>query len=102
MPDQFCNIKQMNSSNQSFFSSCRVPDQYAKVACTQDKVIYTLSQLKQATVADIALKLREYEPAVNTFTHEKNTAEVLDYLFARGMVKITKINGELNYNLVNA
>jgi hypothetical protein len=56
--------------------------------------------LKQATVADIAVKLREYEPSVNTFTHEKNAAEVLDYLFARGMVKITKQNGELSYNLV--
>ncbi|HEX8019156.1 hypothetical protein [Mucilaginibacter sp.] len=90
----------MNNSNQSFFSACRVPDHYAKVTCTQDKVIYTLSQLKQVTVADIAVKLREYEPSVNTFTHEKNAAEVLDYLFARGMVKITKQNGELNYNLV--
>jgi hypothetical protein len=90
----------MSNSSQSFFSACRVPDQYAKVTCTQDKVIYTLSQLKQATVADIAVKLREYEPSVNTFTHEKNAAEVLDYLFARGMVKITKQNGELNYNLV--
>jgi len=90
----------MNNSSQSFFSACRVPDQYAKVTCTQDKVIYTLSQLKQATVADIAVKLKEYEPSVNTFTHEKNAAEVLDYLFARGMVKITKQNGELNYNLV--
>lgn len=79
-----------------------MPDQYAKATCTQDKVIYTLSQLKQATAADIAWKLREYEPAVNSFTHEKNTIEVLDYLFARGMVKITKQNGELNYNLVNA
>jgi hypothetical protein len=90
----------MNNSSQSFFSACRVPDQYAKVTCTQDKVIYTLSQLKQATIADIAVKLREYEPSVNTFTHEKNAAEVLDYLFARGMVKITKQNGELSYNLV--
>ncbi|QTE58555.1 hypothetical protein ACQ86K_17385 [Mucilaginibacter sp. P19] len=79
-----------------------MPDQFAKVTCTQDKVIYTLSQLKQATVADIALKLKEYEPAVNTFTHEKNTIEVLNYLFDRGLVKITKQNGELNYNLVNA
>ncbi|WP_426587850.1 hypothetical protein [Mucilaginibacter sp. R-33] len=92
----------MNNSNQSFFSACRIPGQYAKVACTQDKVIYTLSQLKHATVADIALKLKEYEPAVNTFTHEKNTIEVLDYLFDRGLVKITKQNGELNYNLVKA
>ncbi|WP_114937914.1 hypothetical protein [Mucilaginibacter endophyticus] len=92
----------MNNSNQSFFSACHVPDRYAKVSCTQDKVIYTLSQLKQATVADIALKLREYEPSVNAFTHEKNAAEVLDYLFARGMVKITRLNGELNYNLVSA
>ncbi|QTE38383.1 hypothetical protein J3L18_04710 [Mucilaginibacter gossypii] len=79
-----------------------MPDQFAKVTCTQDKVIYTLSQLKQATVADIALKLKEYEPAVNAFTHEKNTIEVLNYLFDRGLVKITKQNGELNYNLVNA
>ncbi|UOE46338.1 hypothetical protein MTO98_18215 [Mucilaginibacter sp. SMC90] len=92
----------MNKSNQSFFSACRVPDQYTKVTCTQDKVIYTLSQLKQATVADITLKLGELEPAVNAFTHEKNTIEVLDYLFERGMVKITRQNGELNYNLVNA
>ncbi|QEM04052.1 hypothetical protein DIU31_011240 [Mucilaginibacter rubeus] len=92
----------MSNSNQSFFSACRMPDQFAKVTCTQDKVIYTLSQLKQATVADIALKLKEYEPAVNTFTHEKNTIEVLNYLFDRGLVKITKQNGELNYNLVNA
>ncbi|WEA02179.1 hypothetical protein [Mucilaginibacter sp. SJ] len=92
----------MSNSNQSFFSACRMPDQYAKVTCTQDKVIYTLSQLKQATVADIALKLREYEPTVNTFTHEKNTIEVLDYLFARGLVKISKQNGQLNYNLINA
>ena len=90
----------MSNSNQSFFSACRVPDQYTKVTCTQDKVIYTLSQLKQATVTDIVVKLREYEPSVNTFTHEKNAAEVLDYLFARGMVKITRQNGELNYNLV--
>lgn len=79
-----------------------MPDQYAKVTCTQDKVIYTLSQLKQATVADIALKLKEYEPTVNTFTHEKNTIEVLDYLFARGLVKISKQNGQLSYNLANA
>ncbi|SDF88176.1 hypothetical protein ACRQ5D_26985 [Mucilaginibacter sp. P25] len=92
----------MSNSNQSFFSACGMPDQFAKVTCTQDKVIYTLSQLKQATVADIALKLKEYEPAVNTFTHEKNTIEVLNYLFDRGLVKITKQNGELNYNLVNA
>jgi hypothetical protein len=90
----------MSSTSQSFFSACRVPDQYAKVACTQDKVIYALSQLKHATVADIATKLREYEPSVSMFTHEKNAAEVLDYLVARGMVKITKQNGELNYNLV--
>jgi hypothetical protein len=92
----------MSSLSQSFFSACKVPEQYAKVACTQDKVIYALSQLKQATVADIALKLREYEPSVNTFTHEKNTAEILDYLFDRGIVKISKQNGELNYNLVSA
>lgn len=92
----------MSNSNQIFFSACRVPNQYNKVKCTQDKVIYTLSQLKQATVADITLKLKEYEPAVNTFTHEKNTIEVLNYLFDRGLVKITKQNGQLNYNLVNA
>jgi len=92
----------MSNSNQTFFSTCRVPDQYNKVTCTQDKVVYTLSQLKHATVADIALKLREYEPAVNTFTHEKNTIEVLNYLFDRGLVKITKQNGKLSYNLVSA
>ena len=92
----------MNSTN-SFFEACKNPQQpnrYAKVACTQDKVIFALSELKQATADDIAAKLSEFEPSVNAYTHQKNTCEVLDYLFDRGMVKITRQNGELNYNLV--
>ncbi|AYL95950.1 hypothetical protein [Mucilaginibacter celer] len=93
----------MNSTNRSFIEahkSLQVPNCFAKVSCTQDKVIFALSQLKQATVADIAEKLSEFEPSVNAYTHQKNAAEVLDYLFARGMVKITRLNGELSYNLV--
>lgn len=75
---------------------------FLKSACTQDKVIYTLSQLKQGTLEDITKKLKEFEPKVNAFTHQKNAAEVLDYLFEKGLVKLTRQNGKLSYNLVNA
>jgi hypothetical protein len=93
----------MNSTNRSFFEACnnvQASNRFAKVSCTQDKVIFALAQLKQATIEDITAKLSEIEPAVNAYTQQKNATEVLDYLFARDMVKITKQNGELSYNLV--
>lgn len=93
----------MNSTNRSFFEACnntQSPNKFARVSCTQDKVIFALAELKQGTVADITEKLSQFEPSVNAYTHQKNASEVLDYLFARGMVKITKQNGELSYNLV--
>ncbi|WP_183565039.1 hypothetical protein [Mucilaginibacter sp. SP1R1] len=92
----------MDSPDQDFlkeYKPLHVPHEYDQRACTQDNVIYALAQLKEATSAEVAIKLSSFDPDTEPLIHQKNAEDVLNYLFNKGLIKAINKKGELNYNL---
>lgn len=92
----------MNTLDQDFLDEYKplsVLHEYDPDASTQDKVVYALAQLKEATANEVALKLSSLEPETTPIIHQKNAEDVLYYLFNKGLIKAINKNGVLNYNL---
>ncbi|QHS56194.1 hypothetical protein GWR56_11850 [Mucilaginibacter sp. 14171R-50] len=80
----------MDSPDQDFlkdYKPLHVPHEYDAGASMQDNVIYALAQLEYATAPEVAAKLNELEPQTDTATHLKQTREVLEGLFSKGLIK---------------
>jgi hypothetical protein len=92
----------MNSPDQPFLNEYKplhVPHLYDAAACVQSNVVYALAQLGEATAAEVAVKLSALEPATNSFTHQKNAEDILNYLFNKGLIKANNKGGNVAYNL---
>lgn len=81
------------------YKPLHVPHEYNPDDSTQDKVIYALALLKEATANQVALKLASFDAETPAVTHQKNAEDILNYLFNKGLIKAINKNGELNYNL---
>jgi hypothetical protein len=92
----------MDSPDQSFFEEYKplhVPHEYKSGACSRENIIFALAQLGEGTASEVATKLSALEPGTNPSVHQKNSEDVLSYLFDKGLIKAVNKNGELSYNL---
>jgi hypothetical protein len=92
----------MNKADQSFneeFKPVAPPEAYHAEASWQDKVLYALAQLGEATAPDVAEKLTEYEPQAVPQSLLREAEQVLKNLHEKGLIKGAEQGGEVSYNL---
>jgi hypothetical protein len=92
----------MNKADQSFndeFKPVAPPEAYHPEADWQDKVLYVLAQLGEATAPDVAAKLTEYEPQEAPQVLHRQAEQVLMSLYDKGLIKGVEQDGEVSYNL---
>ena len=92
----------MNKADQSFneeFKPVAPLEAYHADADWQDKILYVLAQLGEATAPDVAAKLTEYEPDEAPQVLHRHAEQVLTSLYEKGLIKGTEQDGEVSYNL---
>ena len=79
------------------FEPIHVPYRYNSRDTTEQKVIFALGQLGEATAAEIVNKLTEASPKENIM--EKEAEKILRELFDQGLIKAENHDGKFYYNL---
>jgi hypothetical protein len=92
----------MDSPDQDFlkeYKPLHVPHKYDAGASLQDNVIYALAELQYATAPEVADKLSELDPQIDSKTHLQNAQSILSGLFEKGLIKGDKSEQNRQYNL---
>ncbi|RYE26474.1 MAG: hypothetical protein EOP42_20740 [Sphingobacteriaceae bacterium] len=78
------------------FEPIHVPYRYNEQDSNEQKIIFALGQLGEATAAEVIIKLKKAN-ADETIT-ETEAAEVLKNLYDQGLIKGEEHQGKLSYN----
>jgi len=92
----------MTATDQDFrdeFKPIHIPTSYHPSDTQENKIIYALAQLGDATADDVVSKLEEIEPGVKDEQLKAITCKVLDTLYEKGLLKGTDQGGIMHYNL---
>ncbi len=79
------------------FEPIHVPYRYNEQDSTEQKIIFALGQLGEATADELIIKLKQVN-ADETIT-ETEAAETLKNLYDQGLIKGENYQGRLSYNL---
>lgn len=79
------------------FEPIHVPYRYNEEDADEQKVIFALGQLGEATAAEAVIKLKQAN-AEETIT-ENQAEQILKQLFESGLIKADNRDGKLCYNL---
>lgn len=74
-----------------------VPYRYNEEDTTEQKIIYALGQLGEATAIEISNKLKESNAKETISEHEAE--QILKQLHDHGLIKAEDKSGEISYNL---
>ncbi|WP_243749275.1 hypothetical protein [Mucilaginibacter agri] len=92
----------MSATDQDFreeFKPLHIPAHYNAGDSEQDKIIYALAQLQQATSDEVATELAKHDPTISLTEYQDKAASVLNILFGKGLIKGINVNGSIKYNL---
>lgn len=92
----------MSISDKDFreaFKPLKIPVQYNPDDSDEDKVVYALALLEQATAEQVAEKLSDLDPSVNKEKFQTAASTVLSDLFEMGLIKGKEIQGDMQYDL---
>ncbi|GAA4340530.1 hypothetical protein GCM10023149_52000 [Mucilaginibacter gynuensis] len=92
----------MDPVDESFieeFKPVHVPHKYEAAESWQDKVIFSLAELNNGTIAEVSEKLHELEPDTEMAVITQNTQKILIGLYDKGLLKAVEEEGHLRYNL---
>ena len=92
----------MSITDESFreqFKPLHIPAHYLDSNNDQDKIVYALAQLGEASADDVAAKLAELDPAIDADRFTAVAASVLNNLFDKGLIKGAEISGKIHYDL---
>lgn len=81
------------------FKPVHVPSSFDYAGNLQDKVIFALAELNEATVNATARKLEELEPGSAGKETIAGVHRVLSELYEKGLIAAAEIDGNLVYNL---
>src|SRR4051812_4828315 len=81
------------------YKPLHIPATYHPDDTQENKVIYALAQLGEATANEVIDKLEELESGVKNEQLIAFTKQVLSNLYDKGLLKGEERNGELHYNL---
>ncbi|RYY37110.1 MAG: hypothetical protein EOP46_03955 [Sphingobacteriaceae bacterium] len=92
----------MNPDDAAFieeFKPLHVPHEYSSSLNWQDKVVFTLADMNNGTIEEVAAKLNELEPGTDKAEIHKHTEEILISLYDKGLIKAVEESEHLRYNL---
>jgi hypothetical protein len=93
------NMSMTDESFREAFKPLHIPAHYADSKNDQDKVVYALAQLGEATPGAIVAKLSQIDPAIHTEQFTAIAGSVLNNLYDKGLIKGLKIGGQMHYDL---
>ncbi len=79
------------------FEPLLVPYRYNEEDTTEQKVIFGLGQLGEATAAEVVIKLKQVH--ADELATEDQAEEILKNLFNQGLIKAENHAGKISYNL---
>jgi len=77
-----------------------IPAHYQEADTQENKIVYALAQLSEATVTDVLEKLEELEPNIRTEQFTALAKQLLVRLYDKGLIKGEDRLGRMYYNLV--
>ncbi|MDP9082062.1 MAG: hypothetical protein M3O71_31995 [Bacteroidota bacterium] len=92
----------MELSDEEFreeYKPIQVPSEYFPGDTQENKIIFALSELGEATEAEVIDKLEEFEPGIKDKQLVAITGQVLSAFYDKGLLKGTDIAGVMHYNL---
>jgi hypothetical protein len=92
----------MELSDEDFreeYKPLHIPAAYHPDDTQENKVIYALAQLGEATANEVIDKLEELETGIKNQQLIAFTNKVLTDLYDKGLLKGEEIQGEMHYNL---
>ncbi len=81
------------------FKPLYVPSDYTDQDTLENKIVFSLAQLGEATESAVFQKLQELEPENGLADLEDKIASFLHEMFSRGLLNGHDLNGERVYNL---
>lgn len=81
------------------FKPLQIPAAYKEAGSRQDKILFVLAQLGEATSAEVFQKLGEMEPGIKHEQSDEEINEVLSGLFDKGLLNGGEQRGQMYYNL---
>src|SRR5690606_33667108 len=76
-----------------------VPAHYEEGDSIEDKIIYVLGQLEEASAKEVGLKLAELENSDDVSHFQDAASKHLSYLYNEGLIKGIEDEDDLRYNL---
>jgi hypothetical protein len=81
------------------FKPLQVPASYSAADSQQDRTIFALAALGEATAAEVTQKIEELEPGISTNMLAEQTSELLTGLFNKGLLNGGKKDDQMYFNL---
>lgn len=76
-----------------------VPAHFNEDDTIENKIIYVLGQLEEASAKEVGLKLAELENSEDVLHYQNETSKHLSYLYKEGLIKGVDYEDDLRYNL---
>lgn len=92
----------MSMTDESFreaFKPLHIPAHYLDSKNDQDKVVFALAQLGEATAEAVTQKLAETDSQINTGLFKPIAISILNNLYDKGLIKGLEINSQMHYDL---
>lgn len=89
----------MKNSFKETYKPIYVPANYYPEDSLENKIIYTLAHLEQATPQEVGLKLAELEAADDVTSYQQEAENYLLKLYDMGLIKGTETDDGIIFNL---
>lgn len=92
----------MTLSDEQFreeFKPLQIPAEFSVNDTQEDKILYALAVLEEATVKEVADKLEELQPGIRNEQLLDSTGGYLDQQFSKGLLNGGDKDGIMYYNL---
>lgn len=92
----------MSITDESFrdeFKPLHIPAHYQDCHNDQDKIVFALAQLGEASANGVAAKLAELDNSLNAESFIAIATSILNNLFDKGLIKGAMITGAMHYDL---
>lgn len=92
----------MSISDEAFrevFKPLYVPANYVANDSDENKIVYALAQLGEATPDEVALELSRIDHSVDTERVKMIALSILNDLYSKGLISGSEVAGAMQYNL---
>lgn len=92
----------MTLSDEQFreeFKPLQIPAAFSAEDSQENKILYALALLEEATATEVADKLEELQPGIKNEQLIESTSEYLEQKFRKGLLNGGKKDGKMFYNL---